>query len=159
MNIRRVIKSQYLASLAMLKHAVVKCPPQAWDDPNHRNRFWFVAYHALRFAHQYLKAREKGYPRWEQRSYSNPGRPFSKEEILEKLALVELDVVEQISIMDLDDPTRATGKLANKFELQIYNIRHIQQHVGELYERLSPYHLKLEWASQRNEFEPKEKRK
>ena len=40
--------------------------------------------------------------------------------------------------------------LANKFELQLYNIRHIQQHAGELYERLSKYDLKLNWASERH---------
>ncbi|MEW6285814.1 MAG: hypothetical protein AB1509_06275 [Chloroflexota bacterium] len=33
--------------------------------------------------------------------------------------------------------------LANKLELQIYNIRHIQQHTGELYERLRRYDVKL----------------
>jgi hypothetical protein len=159
MNIRSVLQSQYLASLAMLKQAIVKCPPEAWDDPRDKDRFWFVAYHTLRFAHQYLKAKEKGYPRWEQRLYSNPGKPFSKDEILERLAMVEQDVVEQIPIMNLEEQTGATGALANKFELQIYNIRHIQQHTGELYQRLNPYNLKLEWASQRYTFEPKEKRK
>jgi hypothetical protein len=159
MDFRSVIQSQYLASLAMLKQAVIKCPPEAWDNPQDNDRFWFVAYHALRFAHQYLKANEKGYPRWEQRSHSNQGKPFSKDEILERLALVERDVVEQIPIMDLDGQTGATGALANKFELQLYNIRHIQQHTGELYQRLSPYNLKLEWASQRYNFGPKEKRK
>jgi len=158
MDIRIVVQSQYLAALAMLKQAVVKCPPEAWDDPLDKDRFWFVSYHALRYAHQYLKARKKSNPRWEKRSHSNPGKPFSKEEILKKITLVERDVVEQIPIMDLDEHTGATGALANKFELQLYNIRHIQQHTGELYQRLSHYNLKLEWASQRYSFEPKEER-
>lgn len=159
MEIKNVLQSQFLASLAMLKQAVVKCPPEAWDDPRDRDRFWFIAYHALRFAHQYLNAGEKGFPRWEHRRHSAPGRPFLKEEILERLGRVEQDVIEQIPIMDLDAPTGATGALANKLELQIYNIRHIQQHAGELYERLSPYDLKLEWASQRYGVVPREKRK
>jgi hypothetical protein len=157
-NLRNIIQSQTLASLAMLKQAVIKCPPEAWDNPQDKDKFWFVAYHALRFAHQYLKANEKRYPRWEQRPHSNPGKTFSKDEILERIALVERDVVEQIPIMDLEAQTGATGALANKLELQLYNIRHIQQHTGELYQRLSPYNLKLEWASQRTNFEPKEKR-
>jgi hypothetical protein len=159
MTTRNIIQSQYLASLAMLKQAISKCPPEAWDNPQDNDKFWFVAYHALRFAHQYLKAKEKGYPRWEQRLYSNPGMPLSKDEVLERLAQVERDVVEQIPVMDFDEQTGATGALANKFELQLYNIRHIQQHTGELYQRLSPYNLKLEWASQRYNFAPKEKRK
>ena len=149
MNTKQVIQSQYLAALAMLKQAIVKCPPHAWDNPQDKDRFWFVAYHALRFAHQYLKARDEGYPRWEQRPHSKPGSPLSKKEILERLAIVERDVAEQIPLMDLEAKTGATGALANKFELQLYNIRHIQQHTGELYERLSLYNVKLGWASQR----------
>ena len=149
MNIKPILQSQYLAALDMLKQAIVQCPPEAWDDAREKDRFWFVAYHALKFAHQYLKANEKGYPRWEQRPHSNPGKPFTKEEILEKLAQVENDVIEQIALMDLEEKTGATGALANKLELQIYNIRHIQHHAGELYQRLSAYPVHVGWASQR----------
>ncbi len=149
MKVKTIIQSQYLAALAMLKQAIVKCPLEAWDNPRDKDRFWFVAYHTLRYAHQYLKAKEKGFPRWEKRPHSNQGSPFSKEEILERLALVERDVAEQIPLMDFNEKTGATGFLVNKLELQIYNIRHIQQHTGELYERLSAYPVKLGWASRR----------
>ncbi|MGA7194081.1 MAG: hypothetical protein WBW94_10655, partial [Anaerolineales bacterium] len=101
----------------------------------------------------YLKANDKGYARWEQRLHSHQGIPFSKEEILEKLAQVERDVVEQIFNMNLEEKTGDTGHLANKLELQLYNLRHIQQHTGELYQRLSAYPVKLGWASQRYNFE------
>ncbi|MEW6029337.1 MAG: hypothetical protein AB1564_13895 [Chloroflexota bacterium] len=147
MKIKPILQSQYLAALAMLKQAIVKCPPEAWDDPRDKDRFWFVAYHTLRYAHLYLKAQDKGYVRWEARRHDRPGLPFTKEEILQRLALVEKDAMTQIRIMDLDEDSMPG--LANKFELQLYNLRHIQQHVGELYQRLSPYNLKLEWASQR----------
>lgn len=149
MNIKPILQSQYLAALDMLKQAVVQCPPEAWDDPRDKDRFWFVAYHALKFAHQYLKANDQGYPRWEQRRHADPGKPFTKEEILQKLAQVEKDVVEQVSLMNLEQKTGATGALANKLELQIYNIRHIQHHAGELYQRLSAYPVHVGWASQR----------
>lgn len=149
MDTKQVIQSQYLAALAMLKQTIVKCPPVAWDNRQDKDRFWFVAYHTLRFAHQYLKAHDKGFPRWEQRLHAQPGVPFSKEEILKRLAMVERDVAEQVPLMDLNAKTGATGALANKFELQLYNIRHIQHHTGELYERLSAYDVKLGWASQR----------
>ena len=150
MNLKQVIQSQYLASLGMLKQAVVKCPPEAWDNSRNRNRFWFVAYHTLFWAHRYLKAQKQGYPRWEVRRYSQPGNPFKKEELLDRLALVEKDVVEQIEIMNLDQTIGALG-LANKLEMQLYNIRHIQQHAGELYEKLSAYqNIKLGWVDQRS---------
>ena len=97
-----------------------------------------------------MKAQDKGYVRWEARRHSKPGAPFSKEEILERLALVERDVVGQIPIMDLAGASGYNWIPTNKLELQLDNIRHIQQHTGELYERLSKYNLKLIWASQRH---------
>ena len=150
MNIKSILQSQYLASLAMLKQAVIKCPPDAWDNPQDRDKFWFVTYHTLRYTHIYLKAQDKGFPRWEARRHSQQGDPFSKEEILEKLALVEQDVVEQVRLMDLDGKSGYAWIPTNKLELQFDNIRHIQQHTGELYERLRPYNTKLGWVSQRN---------
>jgi len=149
MNTQKIIQSQHLAALAMLKQAIVKCPPAAWDNPQDKDRFWFVAYHTLYYAHRYLKAQEKGYARWEKRQHSQQGIPFSKEEILERLAIVEQDVTEQISMMNLDSKTGAAGFLANNLELQLYNMRHIQQHTGELYQRLSEHNVKLSWVSRR----------
>jgi hypothetical protein len=148
MKIKSILQSQYLASLAMLKQAVVKCPSAAWDDPRDKDRFWFVAYHTLRYAHLYLKAQGEGYVRWEARGYSKPGAPFSKDEILKRLALVEQDVVEQIPLMNIDGES-GYNWISTKLELQLDNIRHIQQHAGELYERLSKYDVKLNWTSQK----------
>ncbi len=150
MKIKPILQSQYLASLAMLKQAITKCPPAAWDNPQDKDRFWFVAYHTLRYAHLYLKTQNKGYVRWEKCRHSQQGVSFSKEEILERLAIVERDVAEQIPLMDLDGKSGYAGFLANKLELQLYNIRHIQQHTGELYERLSTRNVKLTWMSQRH---------
>lgn len=154
MKIKPILQSQYLAALAMLKQAIIKCPPEAWDNSQDNDRFWFVAYHTLRYAHLYLKAQAKGYARWESRQHSKPGAPFSKEEILKRLALVERDVAEQIPLMDLDGKSGYAWIPTNKLELQFDNIRHIQQHTGELYQRLSAYSIKLNWVSERSNFEP-----
>ena len=147
MKIKSILQSQYLAALAMLKHAIVKCPADVWDDPHDKDRFWFVSYHTLRYAHLYLKAQDRGFPRWESRGHSRQGTPFSKEEILESLALVEQDVAEQIPLMNLEGKSGYAWIPTNKLELQFDNIRHIQQHTGELYERLSAHKVKLPWVS------------
>lgn len=158
MNIKQVVQSQYLAALAMLKQAIVKCPPKAWNSPRDKDKFWFVAYHTLRYAHLYLKTQDKGHVRWEARAYSKQGAPFSKEEILERLALVERDVAEQIPIMNLDGKSGYAWIPTNKLELQLDNIRHIQQHTGELYQRLNAYKIKLNWVSERSNLALKEKK-
>ena len=149
MNIKSILQSQYLAALAMLKQAIIKCPAKVWDDPRDKDRFWLVAYHTLRYAHLYLKAQDQGYPRWESRGHSRPGTPFSKEEILERLMLVEQDVAAQIPLMNLAGKSGYAWIPTNKLELQFDNIRHIQQHTGELYERLSTHKLKLPWVTLR----------
>ena len=149
MKIKSILQSQYLAALAMLKQAIVKCPADVWDDPDDKDRFWFVAYHTLRYAHLYLKAQDKSFSRWDSRGHSRQGTPFSKEEILNRLALVEQDVAEQIPLMKLEGKSGYAWIPTNKLELQFDNIRHIQQHTGELYERLSAHKVKLSWVALR----------
>jgi len=39
-GIKEVIKSQYYASLEMLRQAVIKCPDSLWCDGEHANEFW-----------------------------------------------------------------------------------------------------------------------
>jgi hypothetical protein len=147
MNIQSVIQSQYLASLAMLKQAITKCPPDVWD----KDKFWFKAYHVLYYAHLYLKTTGRDFVRWEKRRNPQDGVPFSKEEILEYLAFVQREVADSIPVMDLDERSGYYWLPSNKLELQFYNIRHIQQHTGELYERLSTHkNVKLGWVVQRS---------
>jgi hypothetical protein len=59
--LRAVLKSQYHASLAMLREAVERCPPEEWSSANHKNAFWQVSYHALFFAHLYLQPDEAAF--------------------------------------------------------------------------------------------------
>ena len=149
MKIKPILQSQYLAALAMLKQAILKCPSDVWDNPQDRDRFWFIAYHTLYYAHRYLKVSNRGYTRWKKPQYGKQGTAMSKEQVLEHLGTVEREVIEQVAVMNLNGGSGFANFLANKMELQLYNIRHIQQHVGELYERLRPYRIKLGWALQR----------
>ena len=59
MDVHAAIRSQYLAALEMLKLSIVNCPQPMWDDPADRNRFWYVAYHALFFTHVYLQDKDE----------------------------------------------------------------------------------------------------
>jgi hypothetical protein len=151
MNIKDVIQSQYLAALAMLKQAITKCPPDVWDAPQDKDKFWFKAYHTLYYARLYLKTTGRGLVRWKKRSFSQNGVSLSKEEILAYLAFVQQEVADNIPVMDLDAKSGYNWLPSNKLELQLDNIRHIQQHTGELYERLSNHkNIKLGWVSQRS---------
>jgi hypothetical protein len=151
MDLKTVIQSQYFASLAMLKQAIVKCPPSVWDAPQDQDKAWYKAYHALYYTHKYLQIDHKHFVPW--KKYKNPDRqkPISKEEALEYLAFIEQQVAERIPETDLDADAGFLGNRFNKMELQFTNIRHIQQHTGELYERLGNREdTKLDWAEQRH---------
>ena len=141
MNTNEIIKSQYLAALEMLRSAVIQCPDGLWNDPASKNRFWHVVYHALFYTHLYLQPSGQAFVPWSKnRSGSNEldqaGEPYSKNEILEYFEICREQVATQTQSLDLDAPSGFDWLPMNKLELQFYTIRHIQQHAGELSERL-----------------------
>ncbi len=83
---RPVLKSQYHASLAMLREAVERCPADEWSNANHKNAFWQLAYHTLFFTHLYLQRDEAAFQRWAQhrgRDDGIEGDPYSQAQVLE----------------------------------------------------------------------------
>ena len=162
MSVHDVIKSQYLAALEMLKLTIVECPPAVWDDPVDRNRIWRVAFHALFYTHLYLQDVEQDFTRWEKHRgqaeflgklpwppHDEPKieEPYSKEEILEYLAFCQKVVDSKVTALKLEAPSGFYWLPFDKLELQFYNIRHLQQHTGELSERLgSRMGIDLAWV-------------
>lgn len=142
MTVKEIIKSQYWASLEMLRGAVTRCPDSLWDNQADINRFWQVAYHALYYTHLYLQPNEQAFVPWAKNKVGShrlekEAEPYRKEEILEYLEICREQVETQVSALDLEAPSGFEWLPFNKLELQLYTIRHIQQHTGELSERLS----------------------
>ena len=160
MSITDSIASQYLASLAMLRDAVIKCPDDVWDDRTHKNVFWHVAYHALFYTHFYLQDTQDSFTPWikhrdQSRSLKRSPQetaqsvdPYGKDSILEYLAFCEQEVAERVPHLDLGAPSGFSWLPFDKLELQIYTIRHLQQHIGELMERLATrIDTEVNWVS------------
>ena len=146
MNTKQVIQSQYLAALAMLKQVVEKCPESVWYDPNEKFRVWSKTYHAIFFVHLYLQDAEKDFVKWEKHHDPDGDVPFTKDEVLEYLAFVEKQVIDRVPNTNLDAESGFHWYPVNKLELQFINIRHIQQHTGELYETLGTReNIELDW--------------
>ncbi len=146
-----VIKSQYLAALEMLKQAVMKCPQTLWAAPEDKNKFWHIAYHALFYTHLYLQDTEKEFRPWEnhRNEYqflgATPWPPhnlpqiteaYTREDLLAYFVFVQNQVQVSVPALDLEASSGFDWLPFGKLELQFYNIRHLQQHTGELYERL-----------------------
>ena len=149
MNVKPAITSQYQASLEMLKLAIQKCPEACWDDPVFENRFWQVSYHALFFTHLYLQPSLEDFTPWVKHSAqaeqmgsaaksqeTGTGRPYTRAEVLEYLELCQDQVVQRVASLNPDAASGFHWLPFSKLELQFYNIRHLQQHIGELCERL-----------------------
>jgi hypothetical protein len=136
MDTKQVIRSQYLAALAMLKQAIERCPETLWYDPNEKFRIWSKAYHVVFFVHLYLQDTEKDFVEWEKHHDPDGAVPFTKDEVLEYLTFVEKQVMERVPLTDMEAESGFYWYPVNKLELQFINIRHIQQHAGELYETL-----------------------
>ena len=144
---QEAVRSQYLAALKMLKEAIVKCPPRLWNAAADKDKAWAKAYHAVYWAHKYLQPRRSDFVRWEGHTMENGGVPISKQELLKYLGFVELQVIERVGDTDFQADSGFRGFDMNKLEFHINNIRHIQQHTGELYERLGTRaHARLAWS-------------
>jgi hypothetical protein len=147
MKIDQIIQAQYLAALEMLKQAIVKCPAALWNAPGDQDPVWRKAYHALFYVHFYLQANEQAFTPWEKHHDPQTGVPFSGAEVLEYQAFVQNQVREQVPRLELAAESGFHWLPFNKLELQFYNLRHLQQHVGELYERLgSREMIELDWV-------------
>ncbi|MEO8357224.1 MAG: DinB family protein [Chloroflexota bacterium] len=147
MHTKQVIQSQYLAALAMFKQVVVNCPQSVWDAAGDKFKFWSKSYHVLFFVHLYLQNAGKDFVPWEKHHDPDGDVPFSKDEVLEYLEFVEKQVMERVPATDLDAESGFHWYPVNKLELQFINIRHIQQHTGELYESLGTReNIELGWV-------------
>lgn len=163
MNLKTILTSQFHAALKMLQHAILQCPDALWNDPNDKNKFWHVVYHVLFYTHLYLHPSEAKFSPWSglRAGYNSLGalpspthekpqtlEPYTKEEILRFFDLVWKAVPELIRDTDLDSEDSGFYWLPfGKLELQLYNLRHVQQHTGELMERLGrQVKLEVEWV-------------
>ena len=147
MDTKQVIQSQYLAALEMLKQVIVPCPEAVWDAPGDKFKFWSKSYHVLFYTHLYLQDAEKDFVRWEKHHDPDGDVPFTKDEVLEYLAFVQKQVMERVPLTNLEAESGFYWYPVDKLEMQFINIRHIQQHVGELYETLGTREkIELGWV-------------
>ena len=157
MGIKEIIKSQYQASLEMLREAVIQCPDGLWANQVYKNQFWQVIYHALYYTHLYLQPSEKAFVPWAKNRtgthrLEKEGEPYTKGEILEYFDVCREQVEKQVPLLELDAPSGFEWLPFNKLELQLYNIRHIQHHAGELSERLGATgDIEVQWVGTKPE--------
>lgn len=166
MNIHDVICSQYKASLGMLEQAVQKCPDALWEAEEDKVKFWHIAYHGLFYVHLYLQKSDGDFVPWPKHRkdynamgrmpwppYAEPeiGEPYTKTDIQEYIDYCRQQVHTWVPQTDMEAESGFDWLPMSKFELQIYSIRHLQQHTGELMERLGTRAgIDVDWIGMRS---------
>jgi hypothetical protein len=146
-QLKETIKSQYYASLEMLRIVIRECPEMLWTSTEYGNPTWQTAFHVLFYTHLYLHPHEEDFVPWEKHKdelVSLSGaedsksmvEPYTQEELLAYTELILQQVEEQVDRMDLKAESGFYWLPFDKLELQFYNIRHVQHHTGELSERI-----------------------
>jgi hypothetical protein len=110
-----------------------------------------LAYHVLFYTHFYLAPSEAEFRPWQRQrpGYNflgappwSPGEklvlgdPYTKVELLEYCHLCLEEVKAQVPALDLEAASGFFWLPLNKLELQLYNLRHLAHHTGQLADRL-----------------------
>jgi hypothetical protein len=140
---KKSLVSQFEAGLFMLDDCVRRCRDEHWDGAVAKYPFWQVAYHALCFADLYLSPSEQAFTfRAElhpqgQREFDEeyPSRRFARDELVAYVAICRGKAIETIAAETsetLSSPSASLGLKFSRLELHLYNLRHLQHHVGQL---------------------------
>ena len=138
-SLRETMWKQFGAAIDMLENAIVLCPERFWDA---ELKYWYSVYHTLFYLDYYLSYNPENFvpPTPFTLSELNPegvlpDRTYSKEELLEYLEYVRKKCFHFIADLT-DDKTheRFINAYRNysRFEIALYNLRHVQHHVGQL---------------------------
>ena len=155
-SLRAALKGQYHASLVMLRQAVETCPDELWNAGNPPRQFWRLAYHTLFYTHMYMEDRVEDFRAWSKHRddvESDAERekmdavPYTKAEILEYLVIVDNKVDARVEAMDLEAPECGIPWYKmRKLDHQMMNIRHVQEHAGQLRDRLLEAGIDQKWV-------------
>lgn len=147
---------QFGAAIDMLDNALAACPDALWrellwpipaDQPLAPEfaAFWYVGYHALFWLDFYLTGSVEGFAPPTPITLAEfdpagalPERPYTKEELRAYLAYTRQKAQTTLSALT-DGRARQPfafpwthGQPASFLELQLYNLRHVQEHAAQL---------------------------
>ena len=146
MDIKDALIRQYAASVKTISNAAQACPKSLWSSATPKYRFWQVAYHALFFTHLYASASIDEFTPWANHReglesmdpIQEEGESFCTVEDVIRYAEHAMQLIRDgLPEQDLSGPSGIPWwNEFSKFEMHIYNIRHVQHHAGQLVDRL-----------------------
>lgn len=142
-TVRDSIWRQFGAAIDTLDDAIRLCPDSLWTlalwkDPEDAafGQFWFLAYHTLRWLDVFLAGTQEGFvPPSPFLVGRLPETPYSKDDVLAYLAVCRKKCR---SMLETLNEERANQRCVfewmepNYLELQLYSMRHVQEHAAQL---------------------------
>ena len=168
--LRNVLKSQYHASLAMLRSTIENCPDDLWYSEVPKAPYWQHAYHVLYFTHLYWQPDEAAFRPWEgeqsnvQYPDAIPGdpipdstlpltpQPYTRDQVLAYWEHCDQMVDAAVDALDLNSPESGfSWYKISKLEHQFVNLRHLEHHMATLAGRLRDFSdLGTRWVGARH---------
>lgn len=138
-TLRPVLWQQFGAAIDMLENAIVACPDQVWASEDWQFDFWYNAFHTIFWLDFYSAGSRESFKPTEPFGVTDldpsgllPERVFTRAELLTYLELAKQKCKQRIRQLE---PTRIFKVGSQDFthlELLLYNLRHVQHHVGQL---------------------------
>jgi hypothetical protein len=167
---RTIVWAQFGASIDMLDNALVACPDSLWSEdvwpdpsvPSQGAKFWYVAYHALFWLDLYLFGSAEGFAPPAPYGLEEldpagalPPRPYTREELRTYLAFARQKCHSSLTSLTDEQARRyvdipwAKGQYVSYLELQLYNMRHVQEHAAQLSLALGQQgiHIEISWVA------------
>jgi uncharacterized damage-inducible protein DinB len=170
---RDALWPQFGAAIDMLDQAVAPCPDALWDarvwpdvpeDPESvgSGRFWVVIYHTLFWLDAYLSGSVEDYTppapfaQEEGDRAATRAEPYTKDQLRGWLTSVRRRAHATLAVLTDEQARRPfefpwrPGQPISYLELQLYNMRHIQEHAAHLSLLLGQHGLPpadLDWIS------------
>jgi hypothetical protein len=141
-TVRTITWQQFGAAIDMLANALRACPDSLWADRSQQPPFWYVAYHTLIFLDLYLSGSVEGFapPAPVGLEDFDPSgvlreQPYTKDELQTYLRHCRRKcqaTIEALSDEQAAQPCRFPSFEVSFLELQLYNMRHVQEHAAQL---------------------------
>lgn len=144
------MRNQILAALDMVGNAMAACPEQVWlqrmwavkDGPADASAFWYISYHALFWTDLYLDGTLEGFAPPQpfnldelSADFIVPAPPYTKEQLATYLQHTRTKCISKINALTPVTASVQSGFRwlpCSYFEVQLYSMRHIQEHAAQL---------------------------
>lgn len=138
-SLRETLWKQFGATIDMLENAISLCPESIWSSDE---RFWYAAYHTIFYLDYYLDTEPSQFEPPSPFTLSEfdptgkmPDRVYTKSELLDYLEFARrkcFDLINDLTEENTQKRFENEYRNYNRFEIILYNMRHVQHHVAQL---------------------------